>query len=671
MRGRTTILFGLLTSCSVPGIGWDDETPPVDSGVVVAEYESFTGVVYGADGEPVSSAYLTVMPRGHGAETEADGTFQFSRLSPGIYQLVVAAAGYETREVTAPLGVWEEFLEIELQPKLPVDGLAEIRVRDASGAALVGGVVTASTGQTTTTDEDGVAFLYDLGGQVIDVAVEHPNDRSWARSVEQVEVPELGGVQVAVQLAGRPLEGSIEFGSTACDACHPTIAAGVAASPHGRTLMQDIEPSLLAQFEADTFVDLGVGASALLTLVATVPTVELTDAGAATRQFAVDGVIGDQDQGSVVYTLINEQAYPLPVAWIAARPELGSWPEAVERVVSWEVSRWFDGLGDFTFNLASNPSPSSSADALCFPCHATGFTLSARGDGGVDLTPTTGPGPRWTEPGVGCERCHGAASSHLEATFETKALAITNPAKLDKARAADVCGQCHGATSGDGTGAPYPWSDALGLFHVGEDLSAYGASNANSWPNGAAAAAAQQSDELAVSPHATNDAYGLLCFDCHDPHGQAALPDLLRLDARDNTLCSSCHLQRTWDNDTQALEDHDLHTLYDPASQEQGGRCVGCHMPKTAAQIAFSDASGAGDAASHFFAAQPPQQTLDWFDAQGALFLPVGSFPMHSCGECHELNAWYSGFVFDGAYGDPTDRNTHQDHQTDYVGMFP
>jgi hypothetical protein len=257
---------------------------------------------------------------------------------------------------------------------------------------------------------------------------------------------------------------------------------------------------------------------------------------------------------------------------------------------------------------------------------------------------------------------------------------ITNPARLDADRAIEVCAQCHAATTGDGTGLPFPLA-ASGPFHPGAALADHAGSAADLWPAGVAAGPGQQADEHLASPHWTPGGYGMQCHDCHDPHaaatdaGGAPMPAQLRLDHRDNALCLSCHASRTFAGSARAIEAHDGHVFEeDPAGPTHRGRCTGCHMPPVAARVRIAASSGAGDLASHGFVALPPRHTLDEFDARGASTLALGEFPAHSCGECHAYNRWLTesqGFLFLPASGDPTLRASHEAYQAAFELKFP
>ena len=62
---------------------------------------------------------------------------------------------------------------------------------------------------------------------------------------------------------------------------------------------------------------------------------------------------------------------------------------------------------------------------LCDGCHSVNYDIKTK---------------TVTEWNVGCEKCHGAGSPHVQYPV---AATIVNPAELDAVRADDVCIQCH------------------------------------------------------------------------------------------------------------------------------------------------------------------------------------------------------------------------------------
>jgi hypothetical protein len=62
---------------------------------------------------------------------------------------------------------------------------------------------------------------------------------------------------------------------------------------------------------------------------------------------------------------------------------------------------------------------------LCDGCHSVNYDIKTK---------------KVTEWNVGCEKCHGPGSLHVQ---DPSAATIVNPAKLDYRHANDVCIQCH------------------------------------------------------------------------------------------------------------------------------------------------------------------------------------------------------------------------------------
>ena len=81
--------------------------------------------------------------------------------------------------------------------------------------------------------------------------------------------------------------------------------------------------------------------------------------------------------------------------------------------------------------------------ARCLECHST----YAKGEGGTEMEPM-GFAADKIILGVGCEKCHGPATKHIEYhtanTNEKKAKFIVNPSSLSRQQQLDVCALCHG-----------------------------------------------------------------------------------------------------------------------------------------------------------------------------------------------------------------------------------
>lgn len=634
-----------------------------------------SGRVSDGAGAPVAGAWVTTVPLGHEARSGADGGYALPLLPPGVVRLVVAAPGratVETAEVEVVEGEVVD-LDVVLDDSAQVEAPVEVVVLGPDGAPLSGMAVVlrgASGAELARTETDvaGHAALEGLTDEAPRIEVSDPAGALLGRQLEAGPLTAAGGLQWTVQLSGRADPRSAHIGSTACGACHPDHLAGWQDSAHARALPVEPGPELLAQFAADTVVDLERGgATARLSLAGGAPRVVLVDGAGAVRELPVDGLIGDDRDRSVPWTDDGDRGWPLPVGWVAEDPRRPGWPAAGGQVVPFAVDRWLDETGRLR-----EPAADESAEAACFPCHATGFALAVEddGDGDVAMTASRGFG-RWFEGAVGCERCHGPGGEHRSETATGEELQhIVAPDRLDPARASDVCGQCHASRQSATTG--HPWFHRDGRpFLPGEELAAETTATGRFWPEGAAASPHTQVEELTDAPHGLA---GIGCGDCHDSHGAAGHEALLRVDGPSNALCLDCHLGRDFGGDAGAAEEHVQHVRYDPDGATEGGRCTGCHMPGTATLVHWSARSGAGELASHTFAALPPADTVAVFENGDVEALPVGQAPAHACGDCH---AWLAedwarrGVDFPGPAGDPTLRESHEAHQDAFVEKYP
>jgi predicted CXXCH cytochrome family protein len=640
-----------------------EDSRPLTPGATAAG--GLAGVVTDADGAPVPSALVTTDPRGMETVAAADGSFRFERLLPGAYRVVANAPGLApttSAEVTVLAGEITP-LDVRLGPAAVVDGVLHLRVDGPDDLPWAGAVVTAVADTTTvtgTTDAEGELTLYGLAGLVVDVTVAEPTDRLWSRTTADVSVPTLGGTELAFTLSGRAAEGTREVGTRLCAMCHADTAASLADTAHGRAL-SEVEGAPAIGFDAGTTIDLG-GPTATLGRVDGEPVVRLDATDGDSETWIVLGLIGGAERGAVPWTERDGVAWSLPVAWVAPDPTRPGWSDGGWVMAASGMDAWF--AADGTFERA--PDPAGAAEAACFGCHVTGFTLDVGSDASVSMVAASGADARWDEPGVGCERCHGAGEDHTSGPLSEKPLRITNPAHLDTDRANDVCGQCHAALDG-AEDTPYAWRDTHALFQPGEALaipSAY-----TGWSSGAADVPGAQADELAQSAHATGG-WSARCTDCHDPHGSTIAADL-RQEHLDNTLCVSCHGALSFDRSETAIADHAGHALYQPGEAPGAGRCTGCHMPLTAERSAWQESSGAGDLASHRFVAISPADSLAAFDAAGVDTLPAGAFSPNACQECHAWNDALLGGAFPGPAGDMNERSTHEALESAFDGMFP
>jgi predicted CXXCH cytochrome family protein len=203
---------------------------------------------------------------------------------------------------------------------------------------------------------------------------------------------------------------------------------------------------------------------------------------------------------------------------------------------------------------------------LCDGCHSVNYDIRTK---------------KVTEWNVGCEKCHGPGSLHVE---DPSAATIINPAKLDYVRANDVCIQCHSQgqpLKNPVEGRYYDWPTG---FHVGLDLKDFwrledhklGETNFTHFADGTAHKNRMQGNDFVQSLMYTR---GVTCFSCHDVHGTQNNADLIR-PASD--LCVTCHGPSSPNGPhAPTIEAHTHHRAGTP-----GNECVSCHMPRIEQTIA-------------------------------------------------------------------------------------
>jgi len=665
---RSLVLLSIIAiGCGGP-IGVPLPTTPDDTAPPQLEprHAAVNGVVLDSSGAPIVDAHVVSVPRGHEASTDVDGAFELPWLGAGDYELVASAEGFQSL-VHGPVAVElgeSVTAELTLAP-LALGGLVVVTVLGPGGVPVEGALVTLSSGDSADADAAGVARLEGVTGQDLTLVAAHPDGDLWPGTLVGVNVEAAAGVQWQVELSGRPPADASLTGSTTCLYCHPDQAEAHGATAHARAHVEDPSASLLTAFEQGMVLELDA-ASVTLWLDGEQPTATLIDADGAAVSHAVVSYLGDPEHRSVPVVTVGEQDYPLPFAWHAPRDEREGYPDSEARLVAFELERWFDTDGAFAFS-GEGPAPERSAEATCLPCHSSGYSFTRRDDGGADLSY---PRDDLRYAGVGCEACHGPSGGH---TGSSDAATITDPSSLAAARADETCGQCHARTIGVGSGLPHPHAEAQ-RFQPGDVLADFADEAGERWPSGLAVQSRMQLDEHQDALHGQ---VGLRCIDCHGVHGLVELDDqssrMLRLTTDDNALCEACHMGGFSDSEAVALE-HMAHRLYQPEGNQEGARCIGCHMPATASDGFWSEESGAGELSSHSFVAASPAATLELFDAAGASTLELGAFPAHACSDCHAWNAWYFdslGLDFDAPFGDPTLASTHEAFLTSWQELYP
>ena len=135
-----------------------------------------------------------------------------------------------------------------------------------------------------------------------------------------------------------------------------------------------------------------------------------------------------------------------------------------------------------------------------------------------------------TEWNVGCEKCHGPGSLHVQ---DPSAATSSTRRRLDYVRANDVCIQCHSQgqpLTNPIEGRYYDWPVG---FHVGLDLKDFwqleehklGETTFTHFADGTGHKNRMQGNDFVQSLMYTR---GVTCFSCHDVHGTQNNADLIK-----------------------------------------------------------------------------------------------------------------------------------------------
>lgn len=201
----------------------------------------------------------------------------------------------------------------------------------------------------------------------------------------------------------------------------------------------------------------------------------------------------------------------------------------------------------------------------CDGCHSVDYNIQTK---------------QVAEWNVGCERCHGPGSAHVEHGERGN---ILNPARMDYVHANDTCIQCHSQgrpLTNPIAGKYYDWPVG---FHVGLNLRDYwqleehtlGQLSFTHFPDGTAHKNRMQGNDFVQSVMYRR---GVTCFNCHDVHGT---DNYAQLRKPVNQLCLDCHGPNSINGPRAGtLSEHTHHK-----DDSTGSQCVACHMPKFEATI--------------------------------------------------------------------------------------
>jgi predicted CXXCH cytochrome family protein len=203
---------------------------------------------------------------------------------------------------------------------------------------------------------------------------------------------------------------------------------------------------------------------------------------------------------------------------------------------------------------------------LCDGCHSVNYDIEKK---------------TVTEWNVGCEKCHGPGSEHVEHPSRSN---IVNPARLDSVQANDTCIQCHSQgqpLTNPIEGKYYDWPVG---FHVGDKLQDHwkleehklGETTFTHFADNTAHKNRMQGNDFVQSVMYT---HGVKCSSCHDVHGTEN--DALLIKPA-SVICLECHGPSSPNGPrVSTIEEHTHHK-----AGSEGSECIACHMPKIEQTIA-------------------------------------------------------------------------------------
>ncbi len=370
--------------------------------------------------------------------------------------------------------------------------------------------------------------------------------------------------------SARPIErrGDGFLSSKSCQACHPSQHASWSASYH-RTMTQVVTPATMA----------AVWDGAELEWDGQSYTLEQTG-----DQFWIENPDGTRSRALVSTGSHHQQVY-----WAAVdrgreiRLLPFTWLIAEQRWIPYDQS--FLGPFDFT--------PPEVWNTKCIRCHSTAYSAGQEPLTGV-LDTEVG------EFGIACEACHGPGEEHVRANRDPLRRirqrfsddgdeTIVHPGKVDAARSAEICGQCHSLfTPRDESLAGSPASDGR-RYLAGAELDEVNLVirrprdpghplfsrpgmreriDSCFWQDGMIRMAGRDYNAMLDTPCFEGGTFS--CLSCHSMHESDPVDQLARgMDG--DEACLQCH--------QELRADIQAHTHHRPESS--GSRCYDCHMPYT------------------------------------------------------------------------------------------
>jgi len=222
---------------------------------------------------------------------------------------------------------------------------------------------------------------------------------------------------------------AVYVGSAKCQECHEGVYDGWKSTLHPHQFKEASPNAIVGDFELKNTLAAGGYTSKMFKKD---NKFFVTTKGPEGKEgtYEVKYVLGGFWKQRYVTEFPNGGLHILPVQWIVKAQK---WEDfrGLEKQQPGDGVFWADKARTYQFN--------------CTGCHDVGIEFK------YDVKTDKYENTNWIEKSVGCERCHGPGSNHVDAPIEQKVKTIVNPAKLhDPTRAALVCGQCH--TRGESKG---------------------------------------------------------------------------------------------------------------------------------------------------------------------------------------------------------------------------
>ncbi len=353
-------------------------------------------------------------------------------------------------------------------------------------------------------------------------------------------------------------------GSDACRVCHPREHARWQTTGMAKMLRAYAPQNVIGDFSSGQVVE----GRARPVLDGGRHFIEVRDAtGTGWTRHAVDYTIGSKWQQAYATRLPDRRLQVFPIQYRRRDSTWLNYWRAVDVPGSprADIARFHEVPEDAVYQRT------------CAPCHTSQLAFPAGAEAPAAAS--------FHEGGINCEMCHGPSRAHADRPTEIHdpgRRGIDAPvqfARITPAQSVAICAQCH-AQSAIHDAAP---GGAVNFARSGSWYRTYPTHLISSFPRHALYRDGRFRATTFISEaFARTQCFqrgGATCASCHDPHPPdgAANPTSLKFDQDDDRMCLQCH-----DRFREAPERHTRH-----AAGSAAGRCVACHMPRTADALLF------------------------------------------------------------------------------------